>query len=182
MARDRPCSLGARRRAIRLTKASPGRANGGSTLASTPTNTPSRAITSPARARRSACPIEARKAKSEFPGRMNSHYSAGHARVLDAGKASFADHVGEALGRRKLANRLYEIAIGRPIAGNDLADRRNGRLGIEVIETIEDRRVDAREFEAQKPAAAPQYAIGFRERPRDARHVANAESDRVALE
>ena len=77
---------------------------------------------------------------------------------------------------------LDEIAIGRPVARHDLAHRRNGGEGIDIVGVIQHRQVDAREFEAEKAAAALNHPIGFAQRLLDARHVADAEGDRIGVE
>ena len=77
---------------------------------------------------------------------------------------------------------LDEIAIGRAVADDDLPHRRDGRRGTGVVDAIEHRQIDAREFEAKEPPAALQHPIGFRKRLLDARHIADAESDRVGVE
>ena len=59
---------------------------------------------------------------------------------------------------------------------------RNGREGIGVVQSIHDRQIDARKFEAQETPAALEHAIGFLKGVFDARHVADAERDCVGVE
>ena len=98
------------------------------------------------------------------------------------GEAGGANHVGEQVWRRKLADRFDEIAVGRAVARHHLAEKRNDGEGIGVVDPVEQRQVDAAEFEAQEAAAAPDDPIGFGERLFDPRHVADAEGDRVGVE
>ena len=53
--------------------------------------------------------------------------------------------------------------------------------GIAVINRIEARNVDLREFQHQQTPAAPQHPIGFRQCQIDARHVADPEGNRIGI-
>ena len=97
-------------------------------------------------------------------------------------KPACSDHVRKLVGRRKLANRFDEIAIRRAVAGHDLAHRRDGGKRIGVVDLLDHRQIDAREFEAQVMPAALEHPIGFAKRGFDARHVADAERDRIGVE
>ena len=85
-------------------------------------------------------------------------------------------------GDGNLRIELDEIAIRRAVARDDLPERRNGGERIGVVDAVQHRQVDARKFEAEKPSAVLQHPMGFGERPLDARHVADAESDGVGVE
>src|SRR3984957_20834730 len=67
-------------------------------------------------------------------------------------------------------------------AGDDSAERRNGGHGIGVIKAIEKRRVDARELKGEEPPAALEHTISLAQRLVDARHIADAEGDRIGVE
>ncbi len=77
---------------------------------------------------------------------------------------------------------LDQVAVGRAVSRDDLADRRNGRERVSVVGSIEDRQVDLRELEAQELSAVPEHAEGLRERLLDPGDVADAEGDRVGVE
>ena len=83
---------------------------------------------------------------------------------------------------RKRADAFDQVAIGRAIAGHDLADGRDGRQGVDVVQRLEPRQIGARKFEATEPAARLQHPVGFRKRALDVRHVADAEGNRIAIE
>ena len=76
---------------------------------------------------------------------------------------------------------LDEVAIGRAVARDDLPERRNRGERIGVVNAVQHRQIDARKFEAEKPPAMLQHPMGFSERPLDARHVADAEGDRISV-
>ena len=77
---------------------------------------------------------------------------------------------------------LDQIAVGRAVSRNDLADRRNRGERVGVVGPIENRQVDLRELEAQEPSAPPENAKGLGERLLDPGHVADAEGDRIGVE
>src|SRR4051812_10473487 len=92
------------------------------------------------------------------------------------------NHVAEAIGMREAANRFDEIAVGVSVAGDELPEGGDSGEGISLVDPVEQRYVDIREFEAQKAAAVLQDAAGLGERAVDPRHVTDAEGNRIAVE
>src|SRR5215218_1839055 len=155
------------------------RADGGSTYGSTSASAPSRASTKPARrlrARWTMPPIT-----SDLPARVDGDDAARHGAMGHAPEARLPDHARKGGTGREAADRLDEVAIRLGVPGDDAAQRRDDVEGIGVVERVEPGHVDIRELEAQEVAAAPEHAIRFRQRGFDARHVADAERDRVAV-
>ena len=74
-------------------------------------------------------------------------------------------------GEGKLADQFDEIAIGRAVAGDDPADRRNGGEGIGVVDAVDDTGRSTRENSRQDTPAALQHAIGLLQRGLDARQL-----------
>src|ERR1700742_2681932 len=113
---------------------------------------------------------------------MDGDDAAAELRIAGTGKASLLDHRAKIFSGRKLADRFDKVAIGFGIARDELADRRNGPERISLINAVERCDIDLRKFETEKMAAPAQHAISLFERDVDARHVADAESDRIGVE
>ena len=97
---------------------------------------------------------------SELPARMDGDHAAAElARSPTRAKPASAIMSANSSAEGNLRIEFDEIAIGRAVARDHLADRRNGGEGIGVVDAVEDGQVDVREFEAEEPAAAPQHAI-----------------------
>ena len=103
-------------------------------------------------------------------------------RQVTRSKPARRDHRGEILLVREFADRFDEIGIGFAVAGHHLADARNGVERPRLVDAVEQRHVDLGEFEAEEAAAGLQHAKGLGKRRLDARHVADAEGDRVGVE
>ena len=84
------------------------------------------------------------------------------------------------VGKRRIE--FDEVAIGIAVPGDSLAEARDHVERVGIVDRIEARHVDLGEFETQEVAARLEHAARFRERPLDARHVANAEGDAVGVE
>jgi len=97
------------------------------------------------------------------------------------GEPGIADHLREEVRRRELADRLHEIAVGFAIAGDHFAERRNDVEGIGVVDAVEHGRFHRGEFQHEKTPATLEHAERLAQRERDAGHIADAESDRVAV-
>src|SRR5208283_1769632 len=117
MARESPVRPRTPRRATTLARASGRRVPGGTSVGSTSTNAPSRANTRPARASLRPWPTAATiDMESELPARVDGDHSGTELQVIHAIESRLGDHVGERIGRRKLADRLDQIAVGRAVA------------------------------------------------------------------
>ena len=112
---------------------------------------------------------------------MDGDHAAAEARAVDAREACGVDHVGEQLGAETCGS-IRPDSGGRAVPGDDLADRGNDGEGLGVVEPVEPRQVDPGEFEAEESAAALEHPIGLGQRLLDARHVADAEGDRIGVE
>src|SRR6185503_11764494 len=100
---------------------------------------------------------------------------------FDAVEPRRAHHRGERRLVGMHADRFREVAIGGSVARNALAEPRQDLEGVKVIRRHE-RLPHLRELEHHQPAAGLQHAPHLGERRILARHVAQAEGDRDAVE
>src|ERR1700722_20801100 len=107
----------------------------------------------------------------EFPARVDCDDASAQACEVHAREPSLADHLCELLRGRKFADRFDKIAISAAVASHRFADGWNGREGVGVVQSIHDRQIDARKFEAQETPAALEHTISFPEGVFDAWHV-----------
>src|SRR5579864_1948401 len=94
--------------------------------------------------------------------------------IAYAAESSGRDFLGKGLRLREAPDRFDEIAIWLGIADDKATKRRNDVERIKVVERVEPRHVDGREFETDETASGPQHAKKFAERDIDLRHVADA--------
>src|SRR5262249_54028880 len=172
------------RRSISRARRTAARAGGGSSVVSMPAKTPSRAHTKPAWPRRTRWATAwitavrcAGGEQSQPPARGQRGEASAHALKRHPGQARPPHHLRKGIGSREAADRFDEIAVGVRVLGDGAAERGNHVEGIEIIERGKARYVDGGEFEAVEASADAQHAMGFAERCRDARHVADAEGD-----
>src|SRR6266481_7510151 len=159
------------------------RSCGGSGAGSTSPNMPSRAHTKPTLPRRNRWERAAitECAGSQPPAGMQRNHAAGqHAEAYPA-ESRRCDHVAKGLGLWKAPDRFDQIPIGLGVTCDRAAERRDDVKGVEIIDRIEPGHVDGRKFEAEKPAAGPQYAMELGQRDIDPRHVTDAERDRAGI-
>jgi hypothetical protein len=107
------------------------------------------------------------------------------ARIVAPGRAieaGIGDHRRETGLIREFGYRFHEIAVGLSVACHRLADARYGVEGPRLVDAVQQRHLDLREFETQEASARLQDPKGLRQRNVDARHVADAESDRIGVE
>src|SRR3974390_3570689 len=113
---------------------------------------------------------------------MQCHDAGGHRRERHPAEACSLDNLGEGSRLGKPPNRLDEVLIGLRVASGYLPEARDQLERIEVVKCINARYVDGGEFQAEEAAAELERAMGFGERPLDARHVADAEGDGDTIE
>ena len=93
-----------------------------------------------------------------------------------------ADHRFEFRHGRKAADRFDQVAIAFRIASNGRADLGHQMVRIGVVDFLEAGPFGGREFEAEKPSAVLQHAVGFGQGLVDVGDVADAEGDRIGIE
>jgi len=92
------------------------------------------------------------------------------------------NHVGEYGRLGKFADGFHEIPIGLSVARHHAAEWRDHIEGEQVVEPVEPRHLDGREFQAEKTPSRPQHTKRLLQREIDSRHVADAKGDGVAVE
>src|SRR5579871_1759441 len=113
---------------------------------------------------------------------MQRHDAAGERLPVDASEAGPAYHVRECSRLWKFADGLDEISIRLGVARDRAAELRDDVEGEEIVEPVKTGHLDRGKFKREKSPTRLQHAIGFLERGFDPRHVADAESDGVAVE
>src|SRR5580692_1594907 len=94
-------------------------------------------------------------------------------------EAGIAHHRGQLGLRRKTADALDEILISVAILGDDATEPRQYGKRIKIVDAAQQRRLDAAEFEAEKPPARLQYAARLRQSALFARDIAQPERNRA---
>ena len=83
-----------------------------------------------------------------------------------APQSRLRDHVPKLLGLGELSDRFDEISIRMRVAGNDLAELGHDTKRKLVVDSLDQRKVDLRKFQAQEAAALLQYTSRFTKRDR----------------
>src|SRR5690606_24055592 len=81
---------------------------------------------------------------SQAPAGMQRNDAARHRRIRNACEASVADHCGESLRLRKLADGFDKIAIGLSVARDRSAKRRDHIERIEIVQRFKRGHIDRR--------------------------------------
>jgi hypothetical protein len=97
-------------------------------------------------------------------------------------KPGVADHAAELLLARELGNALDKILVAIAVAGNELANERDGGEAPALVDGVEERVVHLAELEAGEDAAGLEDAVGLAQGDILVGEVADAEGDRVQVD
>src|SRR5215470_11337380 len=149
------------------------RSCGGSGAGSTRENMPSRAHTKPTPPRRNRWESAAitERAGSQPPPGMQRNHAAGQQAEARPSEPGRRDHFRKGRRLRKAPDRFHQISVGFRVARDCPAEGRDHIEGIEVVERVQPRHIDAGKFETEKAAAGPQHAEELSKRDIDPRHV-----------
>ena len=121
-------------------------------------------------------------ATSELPAGMDGHDATRQLCVACPAEAGGCDLISECVRGGELGYRFDQIAVRLAVAGDGLAHCRDGRERVRAIRGVQQRHVHVGEFEAQETASPLQDAKRLGQSLFTARHVPDAEGDRVGVE